>query len=72
MVLADSKVEWRKSRKTGKMVARLKPRGGLNPIEKEQVKTIAVREDRKNDQVHEVLGVSPAPNTGYRIEFMSP
>lgn len=62
MVLADSYVEWRKSRKTGKMVAVRKPRGGLNKVEKEQVKTIAVKEDRKNDQVHEVLGVSPAPH----------
>ena len=62
MPLADSKVEWRRSRKTGKMVAHLKPKGGLNKVEKEQVKTIAVREDRKGDQVHEALGVSPGAN----------
>lgn len=43
-------------------VNKLKAKGGLNKVEKEQVKTIAVREDRKGDQVHEVLGVSPGAN----------
>ncbi len=43
----------------GKMVV-LKQ--GLNPVEKQQAKEIAQKEDQKRDQVHEKLTMSPAPD----------
>ncbi len=54
------KMVWASGPHKGK---RIIPRGvGLNPVEKAQAKDIAIKEDRKRDQVHQKLTMSPAPD----------